>query len=178
MKDVYDNLYSSDKYGKVENKNQANWLMSRNLSGIRTAVDFGCGRGHAVNTLTKLGIKTTGVDFADSLVDTWGDSTSFINGDVRNTNLDKTFDLVVCHDVLEHISMEDIDDAMDNLARHTGKLVSLAIANHPDVWNGKELHLIQEGVDWWRKKVEARWEIIEYESRLGGRLHLFWCRTK
>ncbi len=178
MKDVYDELYSGDKYGKVENKNQSKWLMSKNLSDLHTAVDFGCGRGHVVRALSKMGIKTTGVDFAESLKDSWGDDTSFINGDVRTTELDEIFDLVVCHDVLEHISKEDIDVALSNLEEHTGKYISLAIANHPDVWNGKELHLIQEGIDWWRKKVEAYWNIVEFESWCDGRLHLFWCEPK
>lgn len=179
MKDVYDELYSRGKYNDKVNNNQFKWLMDRDLNGVKTAADFGCGRGHIVHALRKRDIKTIGVDFSDSLAGgNWDSDPLFVCGDVRNVDLVEVLDLVVCHDVLEHIPEEDADKTLDNLAKHTGKFASLAIANHPDVWNGKELHLIKKPLAWWQKKVAARFGIIEVEGRLGGRLHLFWCRAK
>jgi len=192
MKDVYDSLYSEDRYAGIINHKQANWLLKRPLAGIKTAVDFGCGPGHTVKKLRAHGIDTTGVDFSTTLKERfWSGDDKFIQGDITSTDLDDTFDLVVCHDVLEHLAEEDATKALDTLAKHTNGFVSLVIANHSDVWLGKELHINNQPYDWWKNLVEERWEILESQSPSGrdfpgssfpknqqGILHLFWCKKK
>lgn len=179
MKDAYDKLYLNEKYNRIVNTSQFAWLMDRGLDGIKTAVDFGCGRGHIVRALQERGIKTVGVDFASSLAEgDWKGDSAFVHGDVRDADLGMEFDLVVCHDVLEHLVEADATVALSNLMKHTGRYLSLAIANHSDVWDGVELHLNNKPFDWWQELVKAECEVLESKSCLGGRLHLFWCKAK
>lgn len=175
MKDVYKKLYKDGKYNTKVNQNQFNWLFSRDLSDVSTAADFGCGLGHVAKALCEKGIDVVGVDFASALE---YDGISFVSGDVRTVDLKKTVDLVVCHDVLEHIPEEDAEKTVKNLAKHTGKFASLAIANHSDIWNGKELHLIRKDINWWSALLEKHFDVMEADGRLNGMLHLFWCKVK
>jgi len=179
MKPVYDDLYLDTSYAKGVNSNQFDWLMGRDLKEVLTAIDFGCGTGHIVRALRKRGIDATGVDFSTSLeTRDWMGDDKFVCGDVRTADLGVKADLVVCHDVLEHLTEADAPVALDNLAKHTGKFASIAIANHSDVWNGHELHLNNKPIGWWKPLLEERWHVLEAESRINGWLHLFWCQAK
>jgi len=175
MKNVYDTLYSGDKYNAEVNQDQFKWLMDRDLSGVQTAFDFGCGRGHVLNALASRNIEVTGVDFS-SEPERPG-KVKFVKGDIRTVDLGQKADLVVCHDVLEHIEKRHIEEVVANLAKHAEGFISLAIANHSDIWNGKELHLIREEIDWWADLLERHFEILEAEERLNNILYLFWCKT-
>jgi len=71
-------------------------------------------------------------------------------------------DLVVCTDVLEHIEPECLDDVLDDLRRVTRKVGFFVIANRPAkkiLPDGRNAHLIQEGIDWWRPRIAARFAL-------------------
>lgn len=176
MKDIYDILYSANIYNAEVNRDQFKWLIDRDLSNIQTAFDFGCGRGHTLSALASRGVKVTGIDFSSE--PECKNGVKFIKDDVRTVDLGKKADLVVCHDVLEHSEKQYVEEIVLNLARHTGKFASLAIANHSDIWNGKELHLIREDFGWWTKLLERYFEILESDRRLSDTLYLFWCKVK
>lgn len=105
-------------------------------------LDFGCGKG----TLKKaLEGKPIVVDEYDPGIP----GKDFIP--------DSRYDFVVSRDVLEHVEPEAIDDVLELLGNlsHRGAWFQIhtkaAGAILPD---GRNAHLIQEGINWWHKKLE------------------------
>lgn len=176
---IYDALYAGTGYARERNTIQFEWLVGRELTGVRTALDMGCGVGHVVRALRARGVRAIGVDASRALEEReWAGDAGFVLADLIEVRLDETFDLVVCHDVLEHLPQAAADLALENVARHARGWVSLTIADHPDVWLGTELHVNRKPFAWWRERVEAWLEVLEDRSVLGGALHLFWCRAR
>lgn len=73
-------------------------------------------------------------------------------------------DIVVCSDVLEHIEPDCLDDVLDDLKRVTRKLGVLVIATRPAIKfleDGRNAHLIQEGIGWWLEKLGKRFAGME-----------------
>ena len=88
-------------------------------------------------------------------------------------------DLVVCTDVLEHIEPDCLDDVLDDLKRVTRKLGFFVIANRPAkkfLADGRNAHLIQEGVAWWRARIEPRFAIHQVGEQPGE--HFFIVRHR
>jgi len=72
-------------------------------------------------------------------------------------------DIVTCTDVMEHIEPECLDDVLDDLKRVTKKYIFLTIATCPaekTLADGRNAHLIQEGIEWWQPKVAERFNIV------------------
>lgn len=73
-------------------------------------------------------------------------------------------DLVVCTDVLEHIEPELIDNVIGDIARCTKKTAFFIIHTGPALKtlpDGRNTHLIQEGIDYWTNKLKIFYNIIE-----------------
>jgi hypothetical protein len=73
------------------------------------------------------------------------------------------YDLLVCVDVLEHIEPNLLDNVLDHMAEHTGKYGFFTVATGPAgkvLKDGRNAHLIQESFDWWKPKIEQRWNIL------------------
>lgn len=71
-------------------------------------------------------------------------------------------DIVVCTDVLEHIEPENLDEVLNDLAGLTRKVAFLTVATRPakkTLEDGRNAHLIQEGVEWWLPKLWQRFTI-------------------
>lgn len=75
-------------------------------------------------------------------------------------------DLLVCTDVLEHIEPECLDDVLLHMSMLTGKLGFLVIATRSaqkSLPDGRNAHLIQKPPDWWRTRIEALWQVSQWE---------------
>lgn len=75
--------------------------------------------------------------------------------------------IVVCGDVLEHIEPENLDDVLDDLKRvvkHVGFFVIHTGPAKKHLADGRNAHLIQEGWEWWRPKLESRFKIFGQEE--------------
>jgi hypothetical protein len=76
-------------------------------------------------------------------------------------------DIVVCTDVLEHIEPDCLGDVLDDLRRLTLQAALLVIANRPArkfLPDGRNAHLIQQGRDWWLRKLALRFSIHQIEG--------------
>jgi 2-polyprenyl-3-methyl-5-hydroxy-6-metoxy-1,4-benzoquinol methylase len=76
-------------------------------------------------------------------------------------------DMVVCTDVLEHIEPELIDNVLDDLKRVTKKVGFFVIDTAPAIKtlpDGRNAHLIQEGVDWWLPKLMSRFQLLNMDA--------------
>lgn len=89
----------------------------------------------------------------------------------------KKVDLLYCLDVLEHIEEKHIDLILHNFSKKCN-FCFLTIANHSDVINGVELHLIQKNETFWNEKVGQFFKINHFEKAYGNRLYLYQLSTK
>jgi hypothetical protein len=70
---------------------------------------------------------------------------------------DQLFDVIVSTDVLEHIEPSCIDLTLETIGKKFSKACYLIIASYPakkKLADGRNAHLIIEGFDWWRDKLE------------------------
>ena len=112
-----------------------------NEHGFKTLLDVGCGKGNYMRALKEF--KITGVD-------PYSKEKSVIQKSILEFKPTKRYDAFYCLDVLEHIDKSDLDENLKALSKFA-PVGLLGIANHSDVWDGVELHLIQEGSTWWNE---------------------------
>lgn len=138
-KEIYRDIHNNTPFGKRAKipKHLEKFIEQINPKSI---CDFGCGKGRLIETIQSKypGISITGYDPAIEKF-----SKSF--DDV---------DLLISCDVLEHVEPEYIDDTLKFLStksRYIYHLIALSPAKLilPD---GRNAHLIQESVEWWRDK--------------------------
>lgn len=114
------------------------------IEKCRTILDYGCGKGTMIKTLTQAGLSCHGYDPA-------------VDKFKRSPN---PVDLVACVDVLEHIEPECLDAVIDHIAYLTRKVLFVAISTRTAKrWlsDGRNAHLIvEDGATFWRPKFEAR----------------------
>src|SRR5207244_3037457 len=97
----------------------------------RTALDAGCAVGLLVGRLRELGVDATGIDVSEYAVSQapQGVREHLSVGSVTD-ELERDVDLVICLEVLEHLSPDEADAAIANIARH-GETVLFSSAPHP-----------------------------------------------
>ena len=80
-------------------------------------------------------------------------------------------DVVVCTDVMEHIEPDCLDSVLDDLKRLTKKYLFLTVATRPAkkfLEDGRNAHLIQKDMDWWRPKLDERFKILSEQEFTGN----------
>lgn len=121
------------------------------LTKPKSVLDVGCGTGTWLNVFDENGVKDfLGVDgdFVNrSLLKIKTDN--FIPVDLRKPlDLKRRFDLVVCLEVAEHLSIENADVLINSLVNHSDQIIfSAAIPNQ-----GGQNHLNEQWPDYWAEK--------------------------
>jgi SAM-dependent methyltransferase len=98
-------------------------------------LDLGCGPGALMHLLWELGVDVEGVDFAES-------SRQLATPEVRDRITvglvtDPTlkpanaYDLVICREVLEHLTVLQVRQAVANMARMSSKFIYVTTRFHP-----------------------------------------------
>lgn len=75
--------------------------------------------------------------------------------------------IVVCGDVLEHIEPDNLDEVLDDLkrvVRHVGFFVINTVPAKKFLADGRNAHLIQEKWEWWKPKIESRFQVWGVEE--------------
>lgn len=70
-------------------------------------------------------------------------------------------DIVVCLDVLEHVEPECLDHVLDHIQSLTVKVAALLVHTSAALKvldDGRNAHLTQQRLPWWRDKLDARWK--------------------
>lgn len=128
-------------------------------AGFRTVLDYGCGKGTLAKTLP---------------FPIWEYDPAIKNKDWPP----RPSELVVCADVLEHIEPECLDAVLDDLASLTLDVAYFVIHTKPagkDLPDGRNAHLIQEGKDWWERKLFGRFTGLTLETH--NELHMVLGKT-
>ena len=118
--------------------------------GVDELLDYGCGKGRLGPALAGLLKRPVGVRGYDPAVPE------------RAARPEPAF-LVACIDVLEHIEPECLDDVLDDLRRVTRGVGVFTVHCGPAMKtldDGRNAHLTQRPVEWWRERLASRFEVL------------------
>jgi len=165
----YDDVFKQAEYNLADAKRikqVEKWLSKKDK-----ALDVGCGRGHYLKYLLKKGYTLTGLEPSNYVFEKDLKGLPVIKGTIDD--IKDQYDALFAMDVLEHIAPEDIDGQLEKLAKHAPKAL-YGIANHSDVWDGVELHLIQQPAIWWFEKLRNYYSEVQIVEQ-GDRFNMFEC---
>ena len=122
---------------------------------IESVLDVGCGEGAWYTHLRVLrrGVKYTGIDASDYVVERFGAERNISKGsfgDLRK--LSGAFDLVVCSDVLHYIGERELRRGLPQLARLTEGIAFIEVLTSEDEIIGDVEGLIRRPAAWYRKR--------------------------
>jgi SAM-dependent methyltransferase len=138
----------SDEFGSAGHKDAPQIVGFCREHGLKSILDFGCGKG---------GLKTAIQKLAPDLK-VWEFDPAILGKD----KFPKTgIDFVVALDVMEHIEPDFLENVLQNLQHLRPKVVLLVIALTPAVKflaDGRNAHLIVEPVEWWEARLKPHFQ--------------------
>jgi glycosyltransferase involved in cell wall biosynthesis len=151
-----DELYFRDRGVQLQHwQDAADW---KRFFKPEKVLEVGCGLGPRVHCMNAVGLDAWGVELSKWAVENSLAPEAVARGDVCKLNIPAGwYDLVVAYDVLEHLDYKDLEKAIDNLIRVSGRfiLVSVPFLGDPNLLRDPT-HKIKEDRDWWVKQfVEA-----------------------
>jgi SAM-dependent methyltransferase len=127
-----DNRYDLETRRRIEDRNPQ---LIADVFAPRRVLDVGCGPGFLMTFLHELGIEVQGIDFSPS-------SLTLAPPAVRDriviapvTELPvqaASYDLVICREVLEHLTVLQVRRAVAEMCRTSGQFVYVTTRFHPD----------------------------------------------
>ena len=127
------NNYSLETRRAIEARNPA---LIQEVFQPQRALDLGCGPGALMHLLWELGIDVEGIDFAESSrrLATPEVRDRITIGHVSDTVLKpaNAFDLVICREVLEHLTVLEVKQAVANMVRMTSRFIYVTTRFHPN----------------------------------------------
>ena len=165
----YDDVFKQKEYNLLD-KNRIKQVQDWLIKGD-SILDVGCGRGHYLRTLIKAGYAPVGIEPSQHVIKHDLKNLPVIHGAI--SDIEDYYDALYCMDVLEHIDPEEIDQNLAKLSRHADKAL-YGIANHSDIWDGVELHLIQQPAAWWFEKLQKYYSEVSIVEQ-GYRFNMFEC---
>jgi SAM-dependent methyltransferase len=126
------NNYSLETRRSIEAKNP---ILIRDVFQPKKVLDLGCGPGALMHLLWELGIDVDGIDFAASSRElaTPQVRDRITVGAVTDQALKAagSYDLVICREVLEHLTVLQVRQAVANMVRLTSRYIYVTTRFHP-----------------------------------------------
>jgi 2-polyprenyl-3-methyl-5-hydroxy-6-metoxy-1,4-benzoquinol methylase len=126
------NNYSLEARRAIEARNPA--LITEVFAPSRT-LDLGCGPGALMHLLWEFGVDVEGIDFAESSrrLATPEVRNRIAIGNVTDATLKPAsrYDLVICREVLEHLTVLEVKRAVANMVRMSSRFVYVTTRFHP-----------------------------------------------
>lgn len=125
------NNYSLETRREIEARNPA---LIKNVFEPRRVLDLGCGPGALMHLLWELGVDVEGIDFAESSRRL---ATPEVRGRIAIGNTydsikpADTYDLVICREVFEHLTVFQVKKTVENMVRMTSRFVYVTTRFHP-----------------------------------------------
>lgn len=161
-KKTYNKAYKeNENYNFVSDckiKDFINWIDGKKGS----IVDIGAGSGQYSKILKQKKFNVLAVEVSNFACQKYLKKINHINKDMLSflEETEDKFDWLLCTDVLEHLEEEYAFKCLPLMAKVAGTCL-IGIANHPDVVNGVQLHLIQEDDQWWRMQLEKHFKVVK-----------------
>jgi hypothetical protein len=179
-KEIYEQSFSDSKYNlHPDTEFRFNMVYDYiNTNNVNTLVDISSGRGNIIKHIIT---NHPNIEILSCDLKKFHDyDVEFIEIDLCDKNtfkITKKYDLLTCLDVLEHIGKECVDDILYFFSR-ISKHSLVTIANHSDIQNGIELHVIQENMEYWTPLIEKYFEIIKSETQYNNTLYMLTLKSK
>lgn len=181
-KEVYDNIFNTKMRYNVHigDKDRYDFVIENIIqNNYKKIIDISSGRGYFIKYLKEL---KNDIDITST------DLKKFNNIDVKFIELNlceksdyqkivEKYDHLSCMDVLEHVEEKHIEDILQFFSTLSNNFC-FTIANHSDVQNGVELHLIQKNMNWWNDVLNRNFIIIKSFSKYNNRLYCYVLRGK
>ena len=126
-----DNRYELETRRRVEDRQPA--LLNEVFEPERV-LDVGCGPGFLMLFLAELGIEVSGIDFAPVSRELAPPEMRdmILIGDVAEPHVpEQSADLVICREVLEHLTVVQVRKTVEQLCRATSRFVYVTTRFHP-----------------------------------------------
>lgn len=142
-------LHRNERYGRASGKWAhlvVEWIERKTPASI---LDYGAGKGYLKHCILD---HLIGKEYAE-----YDPAMSGINAMPPGE-----FDMVCCIDVLEHIEPDCLNEVLDSLQSKVGKFAFVTIHTGPagkELPDGRNAHLIQQPISWWRDYLDARFDI-------------------
>ncbi len=137
--------------------------------------DYGCGTGEYVHIWRDLGVVAFGFDISKHAVSNSYGGYCFNEFPAESVR----FDLVSCYDVLEHLTEEEVDQALANINQHASKwiLFSICMAGDPNFALDKT-HVLQRSRSWWKEKLSKYWDVFDAPENFSYSHQLLVCKVR
>ena len=161
-----------------DGKSLAHWIQHLkkiiNNSNSKTILDYGCGKAKYYNNKIQVGRK-----YYKGVADYWEleEVKLFDPGVEEYQNYPtKKYDGVICTDVLEHVSIADLDNVVQDILGFSNKFVFFVISTILDkktLDDGRNVHQTVKSEDWWKgfflkfKKHSTNLNVIVMLTNLG-----------
>jgi SAM-dependent methyltransferase len=126
------NNYNLETRRAIEAKNP---FLIKEVFEPRKALDLGCGPGALMHLLWELGVDVEGIDFAASSRElaTPEVRDRIVVGAVTDQTLKAAcaYDLVICREVLEHLTVLQVRQAVANMVRLSSRYIYVTTRFHP-----------------------------------------------
>lgn len=117
------NDYSIEARRRIEGRNPA---LIRDVFQPKSVLDFGCGPGALLHLLDELGVYGEGIDFSryarESAPESVRDRIHILEAD-GPVDLGRQYDLVICREVFEHLTVRQVRSAVTNICRLSSRFV-------------------------------------------------------
>ena len=127
------NTYSLEKRREIEARNPA---LIKEVFQPKKTLDLGCGPGALMHLLWELGVDCEGVDFSASSprLATPPVRDRIVVGQVTDPTLKpaNAYDLVICREVMEHLTVLQVRQTVSNIVRMTNKYAYITTRFHPN----------------------------------------------
>ena len=112
----------------------------------KTVLDLGCGTGQSLNYLMSKGIDVVGIEGSQTAIELAQHPERIRQADLRKPlSLGRTFDLVWCYEVVEHIHAKYVDNLLRTFSAH-GDTIVLSAA---PPGQGGEGHFNEQPPQYW-----------------------------
>lgn len=161
---VYNHVYTNNqKYDSLDTSNEPKlrYVLDYASSIQGVVLDAGCGRGSVLRFLKDNGVDVFGIEMSSAACQKYLGGLPVENTDIVSwANKGHTYAGLINTDVLEHIPLDQLDVTIEGL-RSMSPSAFFGIANHSSVHEGNELHVIQEGIGWWIRKLSEHYGRLE-----------------
>jgi len=117
---------------------------------VTSILDYGCAKGYLVHALRLLGLEAFGEDISDYAIENCHPKVK----QYLSKPTGKSYDLVICKDILEHVKEEDLPDLLTGIVHRGKKFFFVIPLGDEDRFRIREYevdvtHVTKKDEEWW-----------------------------